>query len=240
MSQDERKLGFFATPEHDCNYLSDEKATTLFADPSFPKNKRLHSALSSIGFRRSGEHLYQPHCEQCSACISVRIPVDEFRQNRGQRRNWKRNGDIEIQQRPPVFEQDHFDLYKRYQHERHLGGGMESHSPETYMEFLSCQWAETVFFEFSVQDKLTAVAIVDVLDHGLSAVYTFFEPSEHKRSLGRYAILFEIELTRRLGLKYLYLGYWIEQCRKMSYKTEYQPLEYFINNEWRPSDNSKK
>ncbi len=235
MSDPKNSLGFFITPSHDCNYLENQKAVTLFADPNFPKNKHLYSALTSIGFRRSGGHLYQPNCETCTACISVRLDVNQFVANKTQKRNWKKNQDLKIQSLPAEFKQDHYLLYQKYMNLRHSGGGMEAHTPETYMEFLKSSWSETEFIEFTLDGKLICVAVVDTLDNALSAVYTFFEPEYEKRSLGRFAILFQIELAKQRNLQWLYLGYWIQECRKMRYKSEYQPMQYFINNEWQDS-----
>ena len=230
-----QKLGFYATPRHDCNYLPGREATTLFADPRFPKNGRLYAALAECGFRRSGEHLYIPHCGTCSACIPVRIPVAEFRRSRGQNRTWRRNADMEIRTLPAEFRPEHFALYRDYLAARHAGGGMDKPTPENFLEFLAATWSDTVFFEMRLSGQLVGVAVTDVMHNALSAVYTFFDPAFRSRSLGRFAVLFEIEEARRRGLPWIYLGYWIEQCRKMNYKNEYRPLEYYVNGEWRRS-----
>ena len=232
MSKPSNNLGFYVTPTHDCNYLPDQKAITLFADPRYPKTKKIYTALTSIGFRRSGGHVYQPYCDNCKECISVRLNVNTFKANRSQKRNWKKNRDLTICHRPAEFCQEHYTLYQKYMRTRHAGGGMEEHTPETYMEFLKCDWAETEFIEFRFDKKLISVAIVDHLENALSAVYTFFDPDYTSRSLGRYAVLYEIELAKKSGLQWLYLGYWIKDCRKMNYKNEYQPLQYFVDNEW--------
>lgn len=228
-----QKLCFFATPPHDCNYLPGREATTLFADPRFPKNKRLYTALSDCGFRRSGEHLYVPHCNGCASCIPVRIPVSEFTPNRNQKRNLKCNLDLTVTALPPEFDRAHFRLYERYLSHRHAGGGMENPTPETYMEFLTSTWADTVFYEMRRGRDLLGITVADQLDDALSAVYTFYDPAQYRRSLGRFAILFLIEKAREQELDWLYLGYWIERCRKMNYKKEYQPLEYYSDNRWR-------
>lgn len=226
------KLGFFATPPHGCNYLPGREATTLFADPRFPKNSRLYSALADCGFRRSGEHLYIPHCQNCSACVPVRVPVAEFRPSRGQARTLRRNRDLTIVRCNAEFKPDHFELYRRYLSARHKGGGMDDPTPESYMDFLTASWSDTVFFEMKLNDELVAVAVADRMHDAFSAVYTFFDPAHGARSLGRFAVLFQIEEARRLKLKWLYLGYLIDGCRKMEYKSEYQPLEYYVNNRW--------
>lgn len=228
-----QKLGFYATPPHDCNYLSDREAVTLFADPLFPKNTRLYSALADCGFRRSGEHLYIPNCNQCNSCISVRLPINEFRLSRSQSRVLKQNRDLSIKEIPAMYVLEHFELYQKYLAARHAGGGMDQPTPESYMEFLTASWTETLFYEMRLNGKLISVAVVDVMENAFSAVYTFFDPDYSSRSLGRYAILYEIEMAKQKGLTWLYLGYWIEKCKKMKYKNQYQPLEYYQNNAWR-------
>jgi arginine-tRNA-protein transferase len=227
-----QKLGFYATPPHECNYLPGREAVTLFADPHFPKNSRLYSALADCGFRRSGEHLYVPHCSGCMRCIPVRIPVVEFAPSRNQLRTWKRNSDLSILRLPAQFNHEHFELYRSYLENRHVGGGMDNPTASNYMEFLTSSWSDTFFYEMRRNGKLLCVAVVDFMDNAISAVYTFFEPEYSKDSLGRYAILYELDEARRRGLEWLYLGYWIKGCGKMEYKNEYQPLEYFINNVW--------
>lgn len=228
----DQKLGFYATPPHQCSYLSDKEAITLFADPNFPKNMRLYSALMNYGFRRSGAHLYIPKCENCSACISLRIPANDFIPSRKHKRILAKNEDICITEKPAAFNQVHYDLYKKYLSERHPGGGMDNPTPDSYMEFLTASWSDTVFFEFSLDSKLIAVAVTDVLDDSLSAVYTFYDPDFASRSLGKFAILFQIIQTQFLQRKWLYLGYWIDNCKKMQYKSEFKPQELFYASAW--------
>lgn len=228
-----RLLNFFATPPHPCSYLPEREAVTVFADPHADKNQALYSTLSRHGFRRSGAHIYRPRCAGCDACVPVRVPVAAFHPRRSQRRTWVRNRDLEVRPRRPGFDLDHYRLYTRYLEHRHPGGGMDDPSPEQFMEFLTSAWADTVFLEFVRGERLLAVAVADVLDDGLSAVYTFFDPAESARSLGVYGVLWEIAEARRLGLDYLYLGYWIARSSKMRYKSEYQPLEYLHDGHWR-------
>lgn len=227
-----QKLGFYTTPSHECSYFKDRQAVTLFADPRFPKTNELYSALANYGFRRSGKHLYQPHCKTCSDCIPVRIPVREFSPRRNQRRTWLKNSDLTVTRFAAGFNEEQFQLYKRYLSSRHTGGGMDNPTTKSYMDFLFADWMDTYTYEYRLHDKLLAVAVVDKLLEGLSAVYTFFDPDYSSRSLGTYAILQEIDETRKQNLDWLYLGYWIKGCAKMSYKSDFQPLEYFINNTW--------
>lgn len=233
MDNQSNKLKFFISPSHTCNYLSDREATSLFADPLFPKNKSLYTALVTNGFRRSGEHLYQPYCVDCSECIPIRIPVDEFRFSRNHKRTWKKNRDISVNIIAAEFHQEHFELYKKYLSQRHPGGGMDNPEKADYINFLWSSWSETQLFEFRLDKKLIAVAVVDELEGALSAVYTFFDPDEQKRSPGKYTILYLIRHTLKLNYSWLYLGYWIAECDKMKYKIEYQPVECFIHEKWK-------
>lgn len=227
---------FFSTPPHECSYLEGMQAVTLFADPRVRLDRERYTRLSRSGFRRSGNHVYRPTCPACDACVPVRIPVDGFAPSRQQRRTQKRNDDLNVTIAAPRFELEHFNLYERYLKERHRGGGMDVTSPEQYMSFLCSNWCDSVFIEFRHDQRLVGVAVTDVLDDGYSAVYTFFEPAEARRSLGRFAILTQIDLARREGKPHLYLGYWIAACGKMDYKTEYRPLEGFRHGRWEVLD----
>jgi len=232
MSAELQKLGFFETPKHPCNYLPDRQAVTLFADPHHSKDRHLYSLLAKNGFRRSGEYLYKPHCKSCNACVPVRICVNEFHPDRSQCRIWKRNQDLGITTHPAIYNQIHYELYRRYITVKHAGGGMDNPGPDDYMSFLTASWMNTIFYEFKLGDQILAVAVVDHLDDSLSAVYTFYDPDYLKRSLGTFSILYEIDMAIRLDLKWLYLGYWIDGCAKMSYKNKFQPIEYYLDDHW--------
>lgn len=225
-------LAFYASPAHECSYLPDRQAVTLFADPSAEMDTLLYTALVDFGFRRSGAYVYRPACPGCAACLSVRIPVAEFTPNRSERRTWRRNEDLTVQRTPATFRQEAFDLYRHYLGQRHAGGGMDDPSPEKYLHFLTSPWSDTFFYEFRLAGRLVAVAVVDQLLHGVSAVYTFYDPALSDRGLGTFAILWEIEQAKRQGLPYLYLGYWVEECSKMSYKGRFRPLEIYRNGRW--------
>ncbi len=225
-------IRLFATHPHTCSYLSDQDATTVFVDPTAKINIHLYSRLSEIGFRRSGSHLYRPHCASCYACVPARIPVAKFTPNRQQRRCWKLNQDLEIKTSERLNGDNHYALYERYISERHSDGDMYPPTRLQFDAFLTSEWGSTQFFEFRLQNKLLGVAVSDIMDNGLSAVYTYFDPDESRRSLGTYAILYQIYKARELNLPAVYLGYWIEECKKMNYKTQFNPLELLIDNQW--------
>ncbi len=226
------RLKFYATQPHACSYLPNEQATTLFLDPSQPMNGQIYAELSELGFRRSGDHLYRPHCQLCKACVPARIPVIRFRPSRKQNRVLKRNLDIKVTRCDPGFTEERYQLYARYISERHADGDMFPPSRGQFSTFLVSQLPYAFFYEMRVEDRLVGVAVTDVLPNGMSAVYTFYDPNEEKRSLGVFGILWQIAESRRLGLDAVYLGYWIKGCRKMSYKTEYRPIELFVNQRW--------
>lgn len=231
-------LKFYATQPHPCSYLPEAEAVTLFLDPQRPLDTSTYSRLSELGFRRSGEHLYRPHCGACSACIPARVPSAHFTPNTQQKRIYKRNTDLEVRTVAPQLTDEIYQLYARYITARHADGDMYPPSIAQFKSFLVGSEPFCEFQEFRLDGRLLAIAVTDRMDNGLSAVYTFFDPDESQRSLGRYAILWQIEEARRCGLPAVYLGYWIKRCRKMNYKTEYRPLELFINQQWVFASNS--
>ncbi|WP_332889040.1 arginyltransferase [Methyloprofundus sedimenti] len=218
---------------HKCSYLADHSAQFAYIHPDFSVNTDIYSQLISQGFRRSGDYAYKPYCATCKKCIPARLAVEDFQLSRQQRRTLKKNTDIEAKIKPAKYEQAHYDLYQLYQLSRHTGGDMANTTEENYINFLSSDWCNTLFVEFSCNNELAGVAVIDLLDNALSAVYTFFDPKFSARSLGVYAVLWQIEYAKSLGLDWLYLGYWIESCQKMSYKINYQPLQGLLDNQWR-------
>lgn len=225
-------LKLFATHPHPCSYLKGEEATTVFIDPDAKIDQSLYSQLSQLGFRRSGAHLYRPQCSQCRACISCRIPVNEFTPDRSQTRCIKRNQDLSIAFVTQINADEHYALYERYINTRHRDGDMYPPSRAQYDAFLTREWEVTEFVEFRQDGELIAVAVCDSLQDGLSAVYTFYNPAYESRGLGKLAVLTQIHTAAERGLEYLYLGYWIRDCEKMRYKTDYAPLELLINQRW--------
>ena len=227
-------LALYLGTEAACSYLPNEQSRNIFPDPNLPMSNDLYSQLIQNGFRRSGDQVYRPHCEGCSACVPVRINIVDFKPNRSQRRCIKRNDDLIVIQRPAGFVAEHYDLYVRYLKSRHPDGGMDETSEEIYSQFLTSSWSKTRFIELRTESdlKLMAVIVTDLVHDGGSAFYTFFEPDESQRSLGTYAILKQIEIIQAQGLSHLYLGYWIAQCQKMSYKTAFSALEGFDGSQW--------
>lgn len=229
-------MAFFASAPHDCSYLPGRTAVTVFVDPEATMDMARYSALAELGFRRSGNHIYHPHCPRCQACVPARIPVADFHPNRSQRRArayfLRQGADLETHGMAPVFKQEHFALYRRYMSMRHAGGGMDNPSPGNYLDFLSSDWAQTEFVEFRRQGQLLALAVMDRLQNGLSCVYTFFDPDYAAASLGRYVLLWQVEEAKRRNLGWLFLGFWIHGCQKMQYKQDYRPLELLLDNRW--------
>jgi arginine-tRNA-protein transferase len=224
-------LRMFLTTEYPCSYLLGRQARNLVADP-VATDGRLYTQLAELGFRRSGDHVYRPHCRGCVSCRSLRIPVERFQPNRSQRRIWARNQDLRARVLEAAFQDEHFELFARYIEARHAGGGMDPASPENYWSFIASRWCPTWLLEFRHDQELLAVAVVDRLGNGLSSVYTFFDPLQEARGLGTHAILWQIAKARRLGLKWVYLGYWVERCGKMAYKSRFKPHEVFIAERW--------
>jgi arginine-tRNA-protein transferase len=223
----------YQTVEHACGYWPERQARDLVLDPVDPMLPGLYGPALAMGFRRSGSHVYRPHCAACRACTPVRIPVERFRPNRSQRRCLERNADLRVLARPASRDEECFELYRRYVRTRHAGGGMDDPSHADFDGFLACAWSPTLFMEFREGKRLLAVAVTDVLPDSLSAVYTFYEPEASARGLGTFAILSQVEHARAMALPYVYLGFWLEQHPKMDYKRGFHPLEQLDGREWR-------
>ncbi len=231
------KLQFYVTTGYACGYLPNHMAQSLIASPQHLVNSQVYSQLIQQGFRRSGQYVYRPHCEHCNACIPVRILVNEVSYSRNQKRIFKQYDGLQIQVLPTTFNAEHFALYQHYQKARHTNpvnpdDTVVVDNEESYRSFLCATNVETVIVEFRQNDLLKMVSIVDILQNGISAVYTFFDTLNKRDSLGTYNILWQIDWTRQLGLDYLYLGYWIEDCQKMAYKNRFQPQEHWRNGMW--------
>ncbi|MFO6422025.1 arginyltransferase [Motilimonas sp. KMU-193] len=219
------------TPEHPCSYLPEKKEQLLvMMDPGM-FNSSDYERLLSLGFRRSGKDIYRPHCPQCQACQSIRLAVNEINLSHSQKRILKKNADLTIQ----ISQRDkpeYFNLYQAYINNKHQQGSMYPANLEQYQHFILSPWLSPHFIEIYHQTKLIAVAVSDVGSASLSAMYTFYDPDYEARSLGTFAILQQIQYAQSLSLPWLYLGYQVDQCRKMNYKTRFRPHQRLIRGEW--------
>lgn len=236
---------FYLTAESPCPYLEGKLERKVFTHLLDVDANTINSMLTGAGFRRSQTIAYKPACDGCSACVSVRIPVDRFRPSNSQRRTIKRNLDLERVPREPVATEPQFELLHTYLQDRHANGGMSDMDEDDFSAMVEETTVDTVIFEYWQKSgpsgetheplgrhKLIGASVTDVIDDGLSMVYSFFDPSESARSLGSYMILDHVAKAREMGLPYVYLGYWIEDCRKMAYKARFQPLEALTMDGW--------
>ena len=226
------QVRLFQTLPHGCGYYADRTAQNLVLDPAAPNLDQLYGPALERGFRRAGGHLYYPNCAACRACTPCRIDVENFQPDRSQRRCLKRNTDIVISECIPGYNRERHALYERYLHHRHAGGGMDDAEASDFRRFLTAPWSPTLFMELRADSRLLAVAVTDVCLNAISAVYTFYDPDETTRSLGTFAILQQVELARRRGIPWLYLGFWIDGHPKMDYKRRFKPLQIRTSTGW--------
>ena len=252
------KLQFYVTTPYACGYLPNKLAQSIIATPHHLVDANVYSGLIQQGFRRSGKFAYRPHCENCNACIAVRVVLSDFVPTRSQKRAYKQHAGLSARVMPLGYHESHFALYTRYQAARHPDDNLkkqaEAHrtaqiqnEADEYRHFLCQSNVESLMVEFTdANNQVKIVSVIDVVKDGVSAVYTFYdtrdtvpsfitsiEPASMKRaSYGTYSIMWLIAWTKMLGLPYFYLGYWIADSKKMTYKQAFKPQQQLIDGEW--------
>jgi leucyl-tRNA---protein transferase len=224
---------FYTTAPLPCPYLPGRTERKIVTELSGTEAEALHERLSRAGFRRSHNIAYAPVCPGCQACVPIRVVSEEFTPDRTQRRILRANADLTVSEMPARATAEQFTLFQRYQKNRHADGDMAAMGYYDYRAMIEDTPISTGILEFrDAQDRLLGACLTDWLADGLSAVYSFFDTDEDKRSLGTFAVLWLIGRARSLGLPYVYLGYWVPESRKMAYKARFRPSEILISGAW--------
>jgi arginyl-tRNA--protein-N-Asp/Glu arginylyltransferase len=234
-----RQLRFFLTAPTPCPYLPNRDERKVFAHLPLSEGASVNDALTEVGFRRSQNIAYRPACEACDACVSARIPVQDYIFSKSEERVLDKSEDLERHLVEAEATMEQFDLLRRYLLTRHAEGGMADMTWPDYVAMVEDTAVRTHLIEYRTRTAdrgpgdLAACALVDVLSDGLSLVYSFFEPSLSKRSLGSFVILDHVRQAQAAGLPYVYLGYWVSGSDKMAYKARFSPLEVLKPGGWR-------
>lgn len=228
---------FYVTAPQPCPYLNGRMERKLFTALQGDTAEMLNDSLSKQGFRRSQNVLYRPSCADCAACLSARIKVADFTPSRSQKRVQKRNAALTRRATAPWATEEQFDLFRRYLDTRHAEGGMADMDIFEFAAMIEETPIRSRLVEYMRPaedggELLTAVCLTDVLDDGLSMVYSFYDPALERQSLGTHIILDHIEIAREAGLPYVYLGYWVPGSEKMGYKARFSGLEIYRKGEW--------
>lgn len=234
---------FYLTAPAPCPYLEGRKERKVFTHLVGEKADEVNDMLTQGGFRRSQNIAYRPACEECRSCVSVRIVVDSFDWSKSFKRIWRLNNDIVGAQMSPGPTSEQYSLFRRYLDDRHTKGGMADMTAFDYAIMVEDTHVRTMLVEYRRRGPdtaingrgagpLMAVALTDILSNGLSMVYSFFDTDDGSRSLGTWMILDHVERARKMGLPYVYLGYWVKGSRKMEYKTRFQPQEHLTMTGW--------
>jgi len=214
-----------------CNYLPNQHERLLVATDERLQNGEHYAWLMAQGFRRSGDQIYRPHCELCSACKSLRILANDFTPSKSQKRNMKKNIHFKIK----VSHQQkstYYSLYENYINTLHQDGSMYPATVDQYNSFIDCHITQQLYLEIWYEQQLISVAVTDVLKDALSAVYTFYHPDYNRHGLGVFSILSQLALAKEMKKEFLYLGYQIDDCKKMNYKNRYFPHQVLSENYW--------
>jgi len=226
---------FYVTAPQPCPYLPGRMERKLFTALQGDGAQRLNDGLSKQGFRRSQNVLYRPSCADCAACLSARINVAEFTASKSQKRTARRNAHLKRRATSPWATEAQYDLFRRYLESRHATGGMADMDTFEFAAMIEETPIRTRVVESSDpgHDDLIAVCLTDILDDGVSMVYSFYEPDRPRASLGTYVILDHIEIARENNLPYVYLGYWVPGSPKMGYKAAFSGLEVYVGDTWK-------
>jgi arginine-tRNA-protein transferase len=226
---------FYVTAPQPCPYLEGRMERKLFTALQGENADRLNNSLSQQGFRRSQNVLYRPSCAECSACLSARIDVSRMSLSRSQRKILRRNAQLSRKTTSPWATEEQFNLFRRYLDERHADGGMADMDVFEFAAMIEETPIRSRVIEYTDElRELQAVSLTDVLDDGLSMVYSFYSPDSPRAGLGTYMILDHVRLAQELGLPYVYLGYWVPGSQKMGYKAKFSGLEIYLGGEWQP------